>query len=124
MADDPIVPAKARTIPVRSTGAPAVASAPSTEFPKVHVLTVRPSVAGDERDASGRPLRDGKGSPNVASAADRKVLRTTPITLDSTSGAPSPVRTTPLHAQSPQQATPDMKGSASRGPAIDRFAAP
>jgi hypothetical protein len=97
--------------------------------PKVHVLTVRPSVPEDERDASGRPLYDAEGSPNAASEADQKAVRTVPNTRDSTPGASFPdkrsVPTTPLHAQSPQQDTPDMKGSrANRGPAIDGFGAP
>jgi hypothetical protein len=126
---DPIVPAKVRTIPIRSAGAQADAPTPSTEFPKVHVLTVRPSVPEDERDASGRPLYDAEGSPNAASEADQKAVRTVPNTRDSTPGASFPdkrsVPTTPLHAQSPQQDTPDMKGSrANRGPAIDGFGAP
>ncbi|MDE2329203.1 MAG: hypothetical protein KGK16_00235 [Bradyrhizobium sp.] len=122
---DPIVPAKVRTIPIRSSDAPS----PSTELPQVHVLTVRPSAPEDERDASGRPLHDTNGWPNAASAAGWKAVRTTPIMLDSTSGAPFPdkrrVRTTPLHTPSPQQDTLDMQGSrANRGPAIDRFAVP
>jgi hypothetical protein len=118
-----VVPAKVRTIPIRPSGAPADAFAPS-KVSECACADSAASVPEEQRDASGHPLREVESSLKATGAADRKAVRTIPVIL----GAPFPgtrsVRTTSLHTQSPQQDAPDMTGSANRGPAADRLGDP
>jgi hypothetical protein len=78
---DPVTPTKVQTLRILPQPADDHDAQPawSAKSNGLHVLTVRPRLPGEQRDASGRELSATQGQGNPSPDADTHVIRTMPV---------------------------------------------